>query len=174
MLFYGGELKKLPEILIRNESHDSDFRVCLSNLLIVVETIILLRCTYYNHYYQMKRILVCDDDLDILEILDYALTDSGWEVVTSFNVDNIIDKVESARPSVIIMDNWIPGVGGIEATQTIKNHPVFKNIPVIYSTANNDIEILVKKAGADLSLAKPFDLDALTNVVETAYLLKTA
>jgi CheY-like chemotaxis protein len=84
----------------------------------------------------MKRILVCDDDLDILDILDYALTDEGWEVVKTYTVDNIIDKVQSAQPSVIIMDNWIPGVGGIEATQAIKRHPVFRNIPVIYLTAN--------------------------------------
>lgn len=122
----------------------------------------------------MKRILVCDDDLDILDILDYALTDSGWEVVTSFTVDDIIGKVESARPSVIIMDNWIPGVGGIEATQTIKRHPVFNKIPVIYLTANNDIETLAARAGADLSLPKPFDLDNLTRLVEKAYKLKTA
>ncbi len=73
----------------------------------------------------MKRILVCDDDVAILDILEYFLTDSGWEVVTSFSVDNIIAKVENSRPSVIIMDNWIPGVGGIEATRTIKKHPIF-------------------------------------------------
>jgi len=122
----------------------------------------------------MKRILVCDDDLDILDILDYALTDSGWEVVKSNDVDNIIDKVNSAQPSVIIMDNWIPGVGGIEATQTIKKHPVFKDIPVIYLTANNDIDVLAEQAGADLSMPKPFDLDNLTRMVEKAYLLKIA
>jgi two-component system cell cycle response regulator DivK len=122
----------------------------------------------------MRRILVCDDDLDILEILDFALTDFGWDVVTSYNVDNIIDKVKTAQPSVIIMDNWIPGVGGIKATQTIKNHPLYKDIPVIYLTANNDIETLAKKAGADLSLPKPFDLEVLNKLVEKAFKLKSA
>lgn len=122
----------------------------------------------------MKRILVCDDDLDILDILGYALTDSGWEVVKSKDVDNIIDKVSLVQPSVIIMDNWIPGVGGIEATQTIKKHPVFKDIPVIYLTANNDIDLLAAEAGAELSMPKPFDLDYLTEMVEKAYRLKTA
>ena len=122
----------------------------------------------------MKRILVCDDDLDILDILDYALTDSGWEVVKSYTVDNIIDKVTNARPSVIIMDNWIPGVGGIVATQVIKRHPIFSKIPVIYLTANNDIEKLASSAGADLALPKPFDLDVLTRLVEKAYSLKEA
>lgn len=120
----------------------------------------------------MKRILVCDDDLDILDILEYALTDSGWEVVKSYNVDDILNTVKSVSPSVIIMDNWIPGIGGIAATQAIKSHPIFKHIPVIYSTANNDIESLVKKAGADLSLPKPFDLEALTTLVEKAYSIR--
>ncbi|MGV3509974.1 MAG: response regulator [Sphingobacteriaceae bacterium] len=122
----------------------------------------------------MKRILVCDDDLDILDILDYALTDSGWEVVKSYTVDDIISKIEKARPSVIIMDNWIPGVGGIVATQVIKRHPIFSKIPVIYLTANNDIEKLASSAGADLALPKPFDLDVLTRLVEKAYSLKEA
>jgi two-component system cell cycle response regulator DivK len=122
----------------------------------------------------MRRVLVCDDDLDIVDILDFILTDSGWEVYTSYTVDNIIEKVENAQPSVIIMDNWIPGVGGIEATQTIKNHPIFKNIPVVYLTANNDIESLAERAGADLALPKPFDLDVLAKVVEKAYRLKIA
>lgn len=122
----------------------------------------------------MKRILVCDDDLDILDILDYALTDSGWEVIKSYTVDDIISKIEKAKPSVIIMDNWIPGVGGIVATQVIKKHPIFSKIPVIYLTANNDIEKLASSAGADLALPKPFDLDVLTRLVEKAYSLKEA
>lgn len=122
----------------------------------------------------MKRILVCDDDLDIQDILDYALTGSGWEVIKSYTVDDIISKVENAMPSVIIMDNWIPGVGGIVATQALKKHPVFCKIPVIYLTANNDIETLAQNAGADLALPKPFDLDVLTKLVEKAYGLKAA
>jgi two-component system cell cycle response regulator DivK len=122
----------------------------------------------------MRRVLVCDDDRDIVDILEYILTDYGWEVHKSYDVDNIINKIENAQPSVIIMDNWIPGVGGIEATQIIKNHPRFKRIPVVYLTANNDIETLAQKAGADLALPKPFDLDVLAKVVEKAYRLKIA
>lgn len=122
----------------------------------------------------MRRILVCDDDADILDILEFVLTDSGWEVIKSYTVDNILEKVENAMPSVIIMDNWIPGVGGIKATQTIKSHPVFNKIPVIYLTANNDIEFLAASAGADHALPKPFDLDMLTGLVEKAYMLKSA
>ncbi|WP_207532174.1 response regulator [Desertivirga arenae] len=118
----------------------------------------------------MKRVLVCDDEQDILDIIEFVLADAGWEVFTTTHVNDILDQVESSHPSVILMDNWIPGTGGITATKTIKSHPPFRSIPVVYITANNDINHLASEAGADYALPKPFDLDLLEKVVEEAYL----
>jgi len=117
----------------------------------------------------MKRVLVCDDEQDILDIIEMILSDAGWEVVTTQHVDEIIEQVKNSNPSVILMDNWIPGTGGIVATQTIKKHPEFKKIPVVYITANNDIEALANEAGAEFKVAKPFDLEILEKVVSDAY-----
>jgi len=117
----------------------------------------------------MKRVLVCDDEQDILDIIEMILSDGGWDVVTTQHVDDIIGQVEKAAPNVILMDNWIPNSGGIVATQTIKKHPDFKKIPVIYITANSDIQALANEAGAEFSVAKPFDLDLLEKVVGDAY-----
>jgi two-component system cell cycle response regulator DivK len=64
------------------------------------------------------------------------------------------------------MDNWIPETGGIVATQTLKKHPEFKSIPVIYFSANNDIQSLAKQAGADTYLEKPFDLTELEEIID--------
>ena len=119
----------------------------------------------------MKRVLVCDDDKEILEVLDLVLTGAGWEVITSEHVNEIIEQVAKSNPSVIIMDNWIPDTGGIIATQHIKSHPIYKSIPVVYSTANDNIEKLAKEAGADLSIGKPFDLDEFEQIMEKAYQL---
>jgi len=119
----------------------------------------------------MKRVLVCDDDKEILEILELILTASGWEVITSENVVGIIDQVERSKPSVIVMDNWIPDTGGIIATNQLKCHPVFRFIPVVYSTANENINELAQKAGADLFIGKPFDLEDFENIMEQAYFL---
>ncbi|HEY0898987.1 MAG TPA: response regulator [Sphingobacteriaceae bacterium] len=120
----------------------------------------------------MKRVLVCDDDKDILDIIEYILTDAGWEVFTSEDVVDILSKIEACNPSVIIMDNWIPDVGGIAATRLIKAHPDHKYIPVVYITANSDVKSLAEQAGAELYLAKPFNLVALENMVKTAYQLR--
>jgi len=65
------------------------------------------------------------------------------------------------------MDNWIPDDGGIIATQTIKKVEKLKNIPVIYFSANSDIELLANHAGAETYLAKPFDLEELERVINT-------
>lgn len=119
----------------------------------------------------MKRVLVCDDDKEILEVLDLVLSGAGWEVITSEHVNQIIEQIESSKPSVIIMDNWIPDTGGIAATRSIKSHPVYQSIPVVYSTANDNITQLAKEAGADLSIGKPFDLDEFERIMEDAYLM---
>ncbi|WP_207534243.1 response regulator [Desertivirga arenae] len=117
----------------------------------------------------MKRVLVCDDDITISEIVALVLTDADWEVYTLPDCNNIIEKVASINPSVIFMDNKIPDEGGIVATQQIKNDPDYKQIPVIYFTANSDIDELAKEAGADFILQKPFNISQLEETVSKAF-----
>lgn len=111
------------------------------------------------------RVLIFDDDKDILEMCTIILSESGYEVFSSSDCYNVIDKVKAIRPHIIFMDNWIPDMGGIEATKLIKNSLEFKNIPVIYFSANNDIHLLTEKAGANGYLAKPFDLYDLEKAI---------
>jgi two-component system cell cycle response regulator DivK len=66
------------------------------------------------------------------------------------------------------MDNWIPGIGGVTATQLIKNDQRTQAIPVIFFSANNNIEGLAKEARADYYLKKPFDITELAAMVENA------
>jgi CheY-like chemotaxis protein len=112
-----------------------------------------------------KRVLIFDDDKDILEMCSIILSESGYDVFTSSDCFNVVDKVSSIRPDVIFMDNWIPDMGGIEATRLLKSTDDLKDIPVIYFSANNDIHLLKEKAGANSFLAKPFDLYDLEKVI---------
>jgi len=116
-----------------------------------------------NNY--IKKIVIFDDDEDILSICAYILEEQGWEVHTFTDCNNIAEKVSSVMPSVILMDNWIPDTGGIVATQTLKNSEELKNIPVVYFSANSDIQLLADHAGAETYLAKPFDLDELERTI---------
>jgi DNA-binding NtrC family response regulator len=114
-----------------------------------------------------KRVIIFDDDEDILSICSYILEEQGWEVHTFTDCNNIVEKVSSIEPTVILMDNWIPDAGGIIATQTLKKTEGLKDIPVVYFSANSDIQLLAETAGAETYLAKPFDLDELERVVNT-------
>jgi DNA-binding NtrC family response regulator len=114
-----------------------------------------------------KKIVIFDDDEDILSICSYILEEQGWKVFAFTNCNDIAEKVSSILPDVILMDNWIPDDGGIIATQILKKNESLKNIPVIYFSANSDIELLASHAGAETFLAKPFDLEELERVINT-------
>ena len=89
-----------------------------------------------------KKIIIFDDDEDILSICNYILAEHGWQVHTFTDCNAIAEKVSDIMPDVILMDNWIPDAGGIIATQTLKRTEALKNIPVIYFSANSDIQLL--------------------------------
>jgi len=112
-----------------------------------------------------KKIVIFDDDEDILSICAYILEEQGWEVHTFTDCNNIVEKVSPIMPVVILMDNWIPDVGGIVATQTLKKDEDLKSIPVVYFSANSDIQLLADQAGAETYLAKPFDLEELEKTI---------
>src|ERR1700712_2725039 len=114
-----------------------------------------------------KKIVIFDDDEDILSICSFILEEQGWTVFAFTDCNQITEKVSSILPDVILMDNWIPDDGGIIATQTLKKNEELKNIPVIYFSANSDIELLANHAGAETYLAKPFDLEDLEKVINT-------
>jgi DNA-binding response OmpR family regulator len=112
-----------------------------------------------------QKIIIFDDDEDILSICVYILEEQGWEVYPFTNCNDIVEKVAGIMPAVILMDNWIPDEGGIIATQTLKKDEKVKGIPVIYFSANSDIQLLADHAGAEGYLAKPFDLEELDRVI---------
>ena len=113
----------------------------------------------------MKKILIFDDDKSILEVISIIFEENGYSVEISETSHDIIQKVSSFRPDVILMDNWIPNIGGVEATKLLKNNDEFKDIPVIYVTANSDIKTLAKNAQANDFVAKPFNLEDLEEKV---------
>ena len=109
----------------------------------------------------IKKIMLFDDDDDIVAICTFILEEDGWLVQAYPDCSDLINKIISFSPDVILMDNWIPDEGGIIATQAIKAETTLTNIPVIYFSANSNIESLANAAGADTYLPKPFDLEFL-------------
>jgi DNA-binding response OmpR family regulator len=115
-----------------------------------------------------KRVLILDDDLDILQICTIVLKKKGFDVLTLNNSNQVVDQVKAYQPDVILMDNWIPGPGGIEATRTLKMGADTHDIPVIFFSANSNVTQLAQEAQADYFLQKPFDISELEGIVQLA------
>lgn len=112
-----------------------------------------------------KRVLILDDDLDILQICSIVLQKKGFDVFTFENSDQVTQQVLTCRPDVILMDNRIPGPGGIAATRHLKMEPATRDIPVILFSANVNVKQLAREAQADYFLQKPFDISELEGIV---------
>lgn len=112
-----------------------------------------------------KKILIFDDETAILEVITIIFEEIGYDVRISETSHDILEKVADYQPDIILMDNWIPKIGGVEATKLLKSTEEFKHIPVIYVTANNDIVALASEAKADDYVSKPFNLDDLEAMV---------
>ncbi|WP_134090301.1 PleD family two-component system response regulator [Olivibacter sp. XZL3] len=111
-----------------------------------------------------NKILILDDDEDILYFCSVVFENLDFEVVSSPHSKDIIEQVEQAQPDIILIDNWIPGLGGVKATQTLKSTPNLSDIPIILFSANSNLPALAEEAGADSFLKKPFDLDELESL----------
>lgn len=115
-----------------------------------------------------KRVLILDDDPDILQICSIVLKKKGFDVSTLNTSSQVVDQVKTYQPNVILMDNWIPGPGGIEATRLLKITPETHAIPVIFFSANSNVTQLAREAQADYFLQKPFDITELEAIVQIA------
>jgi len=113
-----------------------------------------------------KCIFIFDDDVDILEVCSITFETEGYKVVTASSCENILSKVAAAAPDLIIMDNKIPDMAGIIASNSLKASSQFQHIPILFFSANADVQQLAADAQADLFMEKPFDLDELVAVVK--------
>jgi DNA-binding response OmpR family regulator len=114
-----------------------------------------------------KRILVLDDNHDILDIVHETLSYEQFEVQSTSRADVVIPLMEKFVPDLIILDYRVSGTNGGELCLQIKSHPNFKNTPVIIFSAyiNHDDELFAY--GCDAIINKPFDLNELVTKVNT-------
>jgi DNA-binding response OmpR family regulator len=107
-----------------------------------------------------KKIMIIEDDADILDIMTYILTDKGYEVVSSGN-STILSEVDEQYPDLILLDNRLPEGLGLEICKLYKQKwkAEGKSIcPLIIISADHELESLAAKYDADGFLEKPFDI----------------
>jgi DNA-binding response OmpR family regulator len=109
------------------------------------------------------KVLVVDDHQGLLEFLELALTRRGWEVITSRNGEEALDKLSHTSPSLILLDMWMPGMDGVELAQFLKTNPAYRNIPILCVTGlpSSIGRKLCLDAGCNDYITKPFSLKDL-------------
>lgn len=103
------------------------------------------------------KVLVVDDEPDVVEFLSYNLLKENFEVVKAYDGISGIEMALSQHPDVIIMDVRMPGMTGIEACRKIKSNESMKNIRILFLTADNDQYTTLNAidAGGDHFITKP-------------------
>ncbi|MFW2135461.1 response regulator [Chryseobacterium sp. TY4] len=112
-----------------------------------------------------NKILIFDDNEAFLEVVSLIFTLPEYTLQLCNSSENVLQTTKYFNPDIILMDNGIPDIGGVRASQLIKNDADCQMIPIIFISAHNDIRSLSKNAMADDYLAKPFDIIDLENKV---------
>lgn len=118
-----------------------------------------------------KKILIADDEPDILEILQFNLQNEGYEVTTAKSGDDAIEKARKYKPDLIMLDIMMPGKTGIEVCNLLRQMPEFKQTLIVFLTAMSDegTEIKGLETGADDYLTKPVSPKVLVSKVNALF-----
>jgi len=119
----------------------------------------------------VKKILIADDEPDIIEIIQYNLQNEGYEVVTAKNGNEAIDQAKRFNPDLIILDIMMPGKNGIEVCNILRMQPAFNDTLIIFLTALSDEGTEVKglETGADDFITKPVSPKVLVSKVNALF-----
>ncbi len=111
----------------------------------------------------MSKILVVDDDTDILSVMEILLTMKGFDVEVTAKGENTLPKIESFKPDLILLDVLISGHDGRTICRNLKSNEDTRHIPVIMFSAHPGAASTISDYGADDFISKPFDV---TNLLE--------
>ena len=116
------------------------------------------------------KILVVDDEQDIVTIIGKVLKKNGYEVITANDGLECIDKVSRVQPDLILLDNIMPNMDGLAVLAKLKDSKETQDIPVIMVTAIADQEHITgaQKGGAVEYIIKPFDYTVLLEKIAQA------
>ncbi len=118
----------------------------------------------------MSKILVVDDDIDILSVMEILLTMKGFEVEVTAKGENTFPKIETFKPDLILLDVLISGHDGRTICRKLKANKETMHIPVIMFSAHPGAAATIAEYGANDFIAKPFDVTSLLQKVN--YLLE--
>ena len=115
-----------------------------------------------------KRILIVDDEPDLLETIQINLEIEGYECLVAYDGFRGFERARQEKPDLIILDVMLPGMNGYKVCRLLKFDEKFKHIPIIMLTAEAQEKdrLTGKETGADFYMTKPFSADKLLEKVK--------
>ncbi|GAB2701587.1 hypothetical protein GCM10027037_28610 [Mucilaginibacter koreensis] len=112
-----------------------------------------------------RKILIIDNDEDILDVLQEALNYEGFEVVTAMDADDILSAVQHHQPDLLMIDYLLNGINGGELCSQIKKNEATCNLPVVIISAYPRVLQSLGTYNCNAFIPKPFDLNDLTHTL---------
>ncbi len=110
----------------------------------------------------MCKVLVIDDDADMLNVMQALLTSRGFDVEVNNNFQNGFEKILRFKPQIILLDVFLSGIDGLDICRQLKGNPLTSNIAIIIFSAYPRIaESVIYEYGADDFIEKPFEVNDL-------------
>ncbi len=114
----------------------------------------------------MHKILIVDDDPDVLDTIKLVLEIGGYDVLALLNTNKLYDKIQSYKPDLIVLDIVIGNIDGRSICKELKQNPVTKSLPILMMSGLFDAkEVLAGENGPDDFLTKPFEMSAFIDKI---------
>jgi DNA-binding response OmpR family regulator len=115
----------------------------------------------------MKKILIVDDEQDIVESLKFVLEGNDYTCYCAYNGEDGLKLAKELMPDLIILDVMMPRINGYKISRLLKFDSKYKDIPILMVTARSQEEdkLIGEETGADEYITKPFDLDEVLQTV---------
>ena len=120
-----------------------------------------------------KKILVVDDEVDLVKTIQFSLEAEGYKVLVSYNGEDALNQSRKENPDLILLDIMLPKLDGYKVCRLLKFDERYKHIPILMLTAKTQQKdrLLGMETGANEYITKPFDMEELTKMIK-AYLNK--
>jgi DNA-binding response OmpR family regulator len=117
---------------------------------------------------KLKKILIVDDEVDLVETVRFPLEMEGFNVLISYNGEDALNQARKEKPDLIILDLMLPKLDGYKVCRLLKFDEKYKHIPILMLTAKTQEKdkILGMETGADEYITKPFEMDDLMEKVK--------
>lgn len=113
-----------------------------------------------------RKIIICEDDTLILDVLELALVNENQEVIPVAHSPRLMSTIDEKQPDLLIVDLQMPSLTGDEIVRQLKASQKYSSIKVIMMSASLQGKAIAADCGADAFLAKPFELDELEFLVD--------